>query len=299
MIKRSKHVENFTVIPNAIINDESLTMETGFLLVYLLSKSENWEVSQTHLAKHFRIGKDKMQSMIRLLIAAGYVAREQCQNENNRRFKSYNYTVYDIAFSSKQMEPQPENTAAENNSMISNGESEDINKTQEKAAAVFSVAGKSGHIERTDLTKTSSKENSAEAGANTPSETSMIWKEGRELLKQAASPANPSIIGKWLKQVPTSEGKSDLRAAIQAAVEAGSADPIAYVTAALAKTYPPLPSAKTFDLSKWSNIQRATIKTKAWSEAWGPAPGKKGCMMPSQFITSQLTASLLARRIAA
>ena len=126
-----------------------------------------------------------------------------------------------------------------------------------------------------------------------------FWKEGRELLSQAPSPANSSIIGKWLKRIPTPEGKKKLRAMMRAAVEAGTADPAAYVTAALAKEFPPPPDVKTFDAAKWGWIVKAAIKTCDWSSAWGPPPGKKGCLMPAHLITTELTAALSARKIAA
>ena len=238
----------------------------------------------------FGIGRDRVYAILRQLETAGYVRKTQPKKDQSKQFCAVEYIVFDTPEAAKSEDlpaPLPENTDA------------GVSMGYEEAASVFAVSGKQGHIQKTESTKPLRGENSAEAGAEAPSVTSKIWKEGRELLKQSSSQANPSIIGKWLKQVPTTEGKEKLRAAIRAAVLAGTGDPIAYVTAALAKEFPPLPDAKSFDAVKWALIQRAAIKTKDWSASWGPAPGRKGCAMPSFLITAELTNALNTRKIAA
>src|SRR5687768_12984623 len=113
MIIRRKHNANYTVVPNGPINDEALTFEALGLLTYLLSRPDNWQVRTDQLRMRGGLGKDKAQSLMRLLIDTGYVVRRQCRAENSNQFKAWEYIVYDCPQSQKnELEPEPENPAA-------------------------------------------------------------------------------------------------------------------------------------------------------------------------------------------
>ena len=140
---------------------------------------------------------------------------------------------------------------------------------------------------------------SAEAGAAAPSVSKLIWDEGKNLLNTSSSQPNPSIIGRWLKRTASHEAKEKLLGMIRAAAKAGTGDPVGYVTAALNREFPPPVDPKTFDPATWKRNAQAALKTKAWSAAWGPKPGAKGCLMPAQFVTAELIRALPERRIAA
>ena len=150
------------------------------------------------------------------------------------------------------------------------------------------------------LSTLSSKERSAsnEAGADAPSVSSKVWKEGLDLLKDLPSKPNRSIIGKWLKRVSSTEGKEKLLAMIRTAARAGTAEPIAYVTKALDRDYPPPPDPKGLDAVDWQRNAQAAIKTKLWSEAWGPRPGRPGCLLPPCLIDA-VAKALSERRVTA
>jgi hypothetical protein len=92
--------------------------------------------------------------------------------------------------------------------------------------------------------------------------------------------------------------KKDLLAALQAAGRAGTADPVSYIEAALRK-YPAPPDPASFTATDWQRNVQAAIKTKQWPPNWGPAPGKRGCRVPPEFITPGLIGALSQRRIAA
>ena len=300
MIIRRKHNSNFTVIPNRIVTDERLTLEAIGLLTYLLTRPDHWQVNAVQLAKHFKVGKNRTYALLKQLVEAEYIQREQTRREGSRQFSCTNYVVYDTAEGHEIEEVKSETFETSANETEPFPQNEDTVISQELSRFPKAVSRESVRIVRTDLVNSlREKLKSAEAGTNAPSVNSQIWKEGRELLKQSPSQANPSIIGKWLKRVPTAEGKVKLLAMMRAAVGAGTADPIGYVTAALGKEYPPLPGYRNIDPLAWERNQRAAIKTKSWSEAWGPPPGKKGCTMPQNLITSELTAALSARKIAA
>jgi hypothetical protein len=133
-----------------------------------------------------------------------------------------------------------------------------------------------------------------------PSTNSMVWKEGWELLKATSSKPNRSIIVKWLERASIKkDGKEKLLGMIRAAVKAGTLDPEGYIFAALRDEFGPLPQPKKFDAATWQRNVQAAIKTKDWPQAWGPPPGKKGCLVPDELITAELIAALAGWRAAA
>ncbi len=304
MIIRRKHTGNFAVIPNGTANDEKLKADTLGALVYLLAKPEDWKVSIADLRKRFGVGRDRVYAMLLELETAGYVKREQGRSGERSMFTSVEYVVYDCP----QSEAVPETCSEDNEPLPASPypDNQEAVKSQQITASGFTVSGatvsgKSGHILKTDLTKPSSKEDSAseKAGAEAPSVSAKIWKEGRELLQNSPSKPNSSIIGKWLKRAVTPEAKVKLLAMIAAARNAGTDDPVGYVTAALNRECPAPADPKTLDLTTWQRNVMAALKTKAWSPAWGPAPGLKGCLMPSSLVTPELLRALSERRIAA
>lgn len=71
----------WTTVPNSILDDQALTPESLGVLIWMLSKPDSWEFRQGHIADRFGCGKDRMQSIMRTLVQAGYVRREQHRNE--------------------------------------------------------------------------------------------------------------------------------------------------------------------------------------------------------------------------
>ena len=294
MIIRRKHNANFTVVPNGPINDEALTFEALGLLAYLLSRPDNWQVHLNQLRTRGELGRDRAQKLMRLLIDAGYVVRRQARADDSKQFRDYEYVVYDCPQLQKdEIEPEPENP---------------VTAPPEAKSGVAFVPqpekpepGNQVALLRTDSNKSPSERNSAPngAGGKPPSASAKVWKEGLDLLETLPSKPNRSIIGKWLKRTPSDEGKEKLLALIGGARRAGTADPVGYVTAALNREYPPPADPHGFDMAAWQRNAQAALKTKSWSSAWGPPPGKKGCLMPSELINPQLTQALATRRIAA
>lgn len=74
-IKKEKLHANFTMIPNSILRDSELPLDTIGLLAFLLSQPENWEVRATQIQKKFRIGREKRQRMYKQLKNAGHMVQ--------------------------------------------------------------------------------------------------------------------------------------------------------------------------------------------------------------------------------
>jgi hypothetical protein len=141
---------------------------------------------------------------------------------------------------------------------------------------------------------------SVEAGADAPSVSAMAWKEALELLSSSAlpEPKKRSLIGLWLKRAPSDEGKEKFRAIVAAAKRAGTGDPVAYITKAMDREFPPPPDPKKFQAADWEPRVQSAISFGKWSPQWGPAPGKRGCLIPPEMISQQLVSALatVARR---
>lgn len=77
MIVRSKRTQKFTVIPNCVLDDKSLDWNALGLLVYLLSKPDDWAVSVKQLVKVRKAGESAIRTMLKALRDAGYVVMEK------------------------------------------------------------------------------------------------------------------------------------------------------------------------------------------------------------------------------
>ena len=93
LIIRSNLQENFAVLPNEMINDENLTSDALAVLVYLLSKPNDWQVRPTNLRNRFGWGKDKVYRVLANLEQLGYMRRESARNDG--QFAETRYFVMD------------------------------------------------------------------------------------------------------------------------------------------------------------------------------------------------------------
>lgn len=92
-IKRSLRKDNYSVMSNTGLNEKALSFKATGLLAYLLSKPDNWSISERHLASVKTDGRDSVQSALKELEDAGYVLREKKRNPDGTF--SWDSTVYD------------------------------------------------------------------------------------------------------------------------------------------------------------------------------------------------------------
>jgi DNA-binding MarR family transcriptional regulator len=91
MIIKSKHRADFFQMNKSPIQDPGLSWDAKGLLVYLLSRPEDFEVRLRDLFTRSASRRVATQSALNELIAAGYVVKEQ--GENKRR--TTRYIVYE------------------------------------------------------------------------------------------------------------------------------------------------------------------------------------------------------------
>ncbi|PDT85825.1 hypothetical protein CO676_02600 [Sinorhizobium sp. BJ1] len=97
-IRRGPRTAHYATIPNHVFEDVRLSMGARWLLGYLLSKPDNWQVQIGDICRKGNCGRDKARSMIRELEQTGYAKRE-VERDPDGRFKRVGLVIYD--------EPQP------------------------------------------------------------------------------------------------------------------------------------------------------------------------------------------------
>lgn len=125
----------YTVIDNFVINDDRLTGSALGLLVYLLSKPLNWEVSIKSISSLKRFGShEKVCELLKTFRALGYAS--MCRNSDG----STEWVIYEKPHSENQNEaqkphsekPNSENPNSENPNVLLNKEDNKVNKEKQK-----------------------------------------------------------------------------------------------------------------------------------------------------------------------
>jgi DNA replication protein DnaC len=99
IIRSERPKESYYVLRNDISGDKRLSWAARGLLIYLLSKPDNWSVSTQNLINETAesgspLGRDGVYAIIRQLMDAGYVKRKQLRE--NGKMSGYQYEVSEI-----------------------------------------------------------------------------------------------------------------------------------------------------------------------------------------------------------
>lgn len=94
-IRRGKHQDNYSIIANEMSNDIRLSFEARGMLLYLLSKPEDWIVRPVDVCKQGGMGKDRYYRITQELVDAGYMVKDQPRGDDGRML-GLDLVVYDI-----------------------------------------------------------------------------------------------------------------------------------------------------------------------------------------------------------
>ena len=99
MTIKSKVNKDYTVIPNYILKEEKLSMQSKFLLIYVMSLPSDFEVSLSGLSRALsneasRVTEAAIRKCLKELKEVGYVVRVFDKDENGRMVGSH-YNFYD------------------------------------------------------------------------------------------------------------------------------------------------------------------------------------------------------------
>ena len=90
MIRRG----GYTVLPNQILRDETLTLQAKGLFCMMASFPENWDFTVKGLAAVAGCGREKISAALKNLEDAGYLLREQGHSETGQ-FAANLFILYD------------------------------------------------------------------------------------------------------------------------------------------------------------------------------------------------------------
>lgn len=76
MIIRRQHTANFTTIGNQLVNDERLDADEVGIMLWLLSRPNDWEVRRAVIARRWRYGRERIARVFQNLIRTGWVVAE-------------------------------------------------------------------------------------------------------------------------------------------------------------------------------------------------------------------------------
>lgn len=88
--------KGFVVLYRSAAQDARLSLEARGLLVMMASLPDNWSYSETGLANKAGCGRQKVNRILRELIDAGYLLREQRHGEHGK-FASCTYVLQEEA----------------------------------------------------------------------------------------------------------------------------------------------------------------------------------------------------------
>lgn len=148
--RNKKRVNPFVQIDKNILSDKQLSWKAKGILVYLLSKPDDWVTYLTDIENQSTDGRDSVSSGVKELLSAGYLERKQLREKG--RFKGWEYSVYECPNVSESTE---------------NGKPENGNADYGKAVNGLSENGKpptsNNDLTNNDLTNNNYNDNNAHA----------------------------------------------------------------------------------------------------------------------------------------
>ena len=103
-IIRKKQKERFSIVDNKVIEDERLSFKARGLLIYMLSKPDDWKFYTEELAKRSnKDGISAIKTALNEIEDAGYLTRKQGHKKNGQ-FTSQDWILTDTSTNSPQVE---------------------------------------------------------------------------------------------------------------------------------------------------------------------------------------------------
>ena len=103
-IIRKKQKERFSIVDNKVIEDERLSFKARGLLIYMLSKPDDWKFYTEELAKRSnKDGISAIKTALNEIEDAGYLTRKQGHKKNGQ-FTNQDWILTDTSTNSPQVE---------------------------------------------------------------------------------------------------------------------------------------------------------------------------------------------------
>lgn len=89
-----KESGNFVTVHKNFIHDPNISWKAKGILLYLLSRPDDWQVYEKELEKHSLDGRDSLKNGIKELETTGYIVRTR-KRDDKGRLREYEYSVYE------------------------------------------------------------------------------------------------------------------------------------------------------------------------------------------------------------
>lgn len=89
-----KESGNFVTVHKNFIHDDNLSWKAKGILLYLLSRPDDWQIYETELVRHSTDGLSGLKTGIKELEKVGYIQRTR-KRDDKGRLKEYEYAVYE------------------------------------------------------------------------------------------------------------------------------------------------------------------------------------------------------------
>lgn len=106
IVRSPRPGQAFTIIGNAVLRDERLSMRGLGLLVRLLSRPDNWETNSEVLAREFNCGREQTRGVLKELCQAGYM--RLVKEQDAKGHWSSKWFVFDAPEEPKTEQPKSE-----------------------------------------------------------------------------------------------------------------------------------------------------------------------------------------------
>ena len=93
-IHRLQHQDNFTVIHNNLIYNRHLSWKAKGILIYLLSKPEQWKPIISDMVQQSTDGREAVRGGLNELIREGHISRRQVRDRHGQ-ISCYEYEVFE------------------------------------------------------------------------------------------------------------------------------------------------------------------------------------------------------------
>jgi predicted transcriptional regulator len=84
---------NFVMIHKDLINDNTLSASAKGIMLYILSKYDDWQFYETEITTHFADGYKGIKKALQELIEKGYITRDKYRNTKGQYV--YDYLIYE------------------------------------------------------------------------------------------------------------------------------------------------------------------------------------------------------------
>lgn len=110
---RVEKSKNYTVIHNEFLRRNDLSWKAKGILAYVLSLPDDWNINLKELMQHATDGEGSFRSGWKELEEKGYAQRYPVKDEQTKRIKSWQTTIYEVAQKPYCKKPHVENPNVE------------------------------------------------------------------------------------------------------------------------------------------------------------------------------------------